>query len=611
MVRKHSLKPRLLKPRPGSIFTDHNSKNYNYNREGDLLPPQPLPERPPQHCENHRQIRGLISAQTVSYFQNTHHGNSDHEYERDYERDDEHERDYNGYSQSHDSERRMESYSTSRTPKASNLEDDNHRSRSSRDKRHSSSGKHRSKSRGSDRDKDRSNSKSRQQPSSRSSPRSSSRSSPRKPGASGRTSSGRGSGRSSGRSSGRGSSRSNRRSYSSDESSEAPRRSSRSNRRSGNYDEYSSDSSSESDSQYTYDTNPDDCTTDSDNTDEAYYSEYSRGKDGRDKRGVSSSGRKKSEKSYEESFTDESMTDDSRKRSSRRSKGTRTSSRSRSKYQSRSISSDEEREKSKRSSHGRKSTSPRRKTTSNSGNGNSAKKNATKGAATDKYDTYSKSKSSRNSNQDPKEKERTPVRGNSKSALGSSVSGDQQSQILQDLHIKSPPVATRTTDSGMVRAGSVKNLFDKGASNSSPQGLPPTRSKLQKMKTKLSSKVTTTFKPKKSKTTIGAMISSHPQHSQNLHASDLTDDGSIVTTHTTGTVGSSSVYIQGRQGEIKLQKFDNGSAVYYPDPNHDEGGGVMCVLAPVPIPMLNNSSDLVLIKVQVRPNTLIVYGCFA
>jgi len=52
---------------------------------------------------------------------------------------------------------------------------------------------------------------------------------------------------------------------------------------------------------------------------------------------------------------------------------------------------------------------------------------------------------------------------------------------------------------------------------------------------------------------------------------------------------------------MKLQKLDNGSAVYYPDPNHSgEVISAMYVFGPVPIPMLNNSSDLVLIKVQVR-----------
>jgi len=122
---------------------------------------------------------------------------------------------------------------------------------------------------------------------------------------------------------------------------------------------------------------------------------------------------------------------------------------------------------------------------------------SSKGPATDKYDTYSKSKSSslnhRNTH-DPREKERNPVRGNSKLAVGSSVSGEsQKSQI-------------------------------------------------------------------------------------------------------------SSVYIQGRQRKnMKLQKLDNGSAVYYPGPTHSgEGISAMYVLGPVPIPMLNNSSDLVLIKVQVR-----------
>lgn len=159
----------------------------------------------------------------------------------------------------------------------------------------------------------------------------------------------------------------------------------------------------------------------------------------------------------------------------------------------------------------------------------------------------------------------------------------------------------------MVKAGLVKNLFDKGGatSSSSPQGgMPPARSKLQKMKTKLSSKVTIpAFKPKKSKTTIGDMISiGHPDQNQGLYASDLTDDAAfIITTHTTGTVCSWSVYIQGIKGKnIKLSKLDNVSAIYYPDSNHDaEGVSAMCVLGPVLILTLNNSSDLVLIKVQV------------
>mmetsp|Transcript_7277 Transcript_7277/g.7434 ORF Transcript_7277/g.7434 Transcript_7277/m.7434 type:complete len:94 (+) Transcript_7277:411-692(+) len=61
-----------------------------------------------------------------------------------------------------------------------------------------------------------------------------------------------------------------------------------------------------------------------------------------------------------------------------------------------------------------------------------------------------------------------------------------------------------------------------------------------------------------------------------LHASDLTDDSASIVT--TGTLRSSSVYIQGRRGEItKLQKLDNGNAVYYPDLNQAKSVHVMYV----------------------------------
>ena len=63
---------------------------------------------------------------------------------------------------------------------------------------------------------------------------------------------------------------------------------------------------------------------------------------------------------------------------------------------------------------------------------------------------------------------------------------------------------------------------------------------------------------------------------------------------------------------MKLQKLDNGSSMYYPNPNHsDKGISAMYIFGPVPILMLNNSSDLVPIKVQVRLKKLIVYWCFA